>query len=97
MATPNSSLANFEMELAGLIMRFDDVSLQDIRKVQKKVLTMVRPSQGLNSYQQFVKDNIPVVKQEHPHMSGRERMAEVARMWRELKEKPMDGNKRKRT
>ena len=43
-----------------------------------------KPKKGLNSYQQFVKDNSKSVKEQNPELTGKQVFSLIAKMWKEL-------------
>lgn len=43
-----------------------------------------KPKKGLNSYQQFVKDNSKSVKEQNPELTGKQVFSLIAKMWKEM-------------
>ena len=56
------------------------------KEVMKKSLENNKPEKVPNVYQTFMKENIKVVKKEHPNLTGPEVFSRIASMWRKQKE-----------
>ena len=67
--------------------------IREAEKGEKKVRKKVKKEEGEEkkkreptAYNLFVKETMPVVKEENPEMSRQDLMREVGRMWKEKKE-----------
>ena len=46
----------------------------------------VKPKKELNGYQKFMKENIKIVKEENPSLTGPEVFSKIAELWKKQKE-----------
>lgn len=70
----------------------DDYYKNAMAKVMKDIKTdnENKPKKELNAYQKFMKENISIVKNENPKLTGPEVFSIIAKKWKEQKEENGD-------
>jgi len=70
----------------------DDYYKSAMAKVLKDTKTdnENKPKKELNAYQKFMKENISIVKNENPNLTGTEVFSIIAKKWKEQKEENKD-------
>jgi hypothetical protein len=70
----------------------DDYYKNAMTKVMKDIKTdnENKPKKELNAYQKFMKENISIVKNENPKLTGPEVFSIIAKKWKEQKEENGD-------
>jgi hypothetical protein len=70
----------------------DDYYKNAMAKVLKDTKTdnENKPKKELNAYQKFMKENISIVKNENPNLTGTEVFSIIAKKWKEQKEENKD-------